>query len=223
MKQFFSAGVGMRLLGVCVLAAALAGCASRDVVTPKFQAAVNPTQGVPIRIEQVQDARAFQIKPPVPSTPSLMNDNISDEATRSRAFGRKRGPYGIAMGDLLVDEGNTVTTMAKTAVARAFQEAGYRVVDAKDPDYAQAAPVNVRIDKLWVWMEMSVASWNMKSNYELVLTGPVPALQQGLMVSKQVALGRVVFTTDEKWIRVFDRTLTDMSSTLKKTLVNAKP
>lgn len=223
MTQFFSAGVGMRLLGVCVLAAALAGCGtSRDVVTPKFQAVANPTQGLPIRIEQVKDARTFQVQPPQPSTPSLMSDDISDESTRSRAFGRKRGLYGLAMGDLLVDQGTTIATLTETAIAGAFREAGYRVLDVKDPNYAQAAPVTVRIEKLWVWMEMGVPFWKLKSEYQVVLSGSLPALQNGLVVNQQIAHSRSLLT-EEKWTAMLDKTLSELSSKLKKPLGAAKP
>jgi hypothetical protein len=214
--------MSLRLLGVCVLVLAMTGCATRDVLTPTFQTAANPNQGVPVRIEQIKDDRVFQVSPPLPSTPSLMDNNISDESIRSRAFGRKRGPYGIAMGDLLVEEGKTIASVSHTAIARAFREAGYRVVEPGEADYAAAAPITVRINKLWLWMEMTIGMWNLKSSYEVVLTGPVPGLQNGLVVNQDIPHGRAFFTTDQKWTGMLDKTLTEMYSKVKKALLIAK-
>src|SRR4051812_33678497 len=110
-----SSFISMRVLALCLVVGALAGCATgRDVITPKFEAAENPAQGVPVRIVKVEDTRSFEIKPGTPSTPSLMDDNLNDGAIRSRAIARKRNGYGMALGDILVPEGQTIAQLTET-------------------------------------------------------------------------------------------------------------
>jgi len=216
-----SSAISARLLGMCVVVAALAGCATgRDVITPKFDAASNPAQGVPVRIEKVEDARIFQVKPGSPSTPSLMDDNLSDEPIRSRAIARKRNGYGMALGDILLPEGQTVAKLTETVIARSFRENGFRVVAASDPDYARATPVNVRINKLWAWLEMGFVL-GVASNYEVVLTGPIAPLQQGLTVSGQIKETALV-VTEGVWSGIISKSLEDMYAQLKAKLGPAR-
>ncbi|QEI08234.1 flagellar biosynthesis protein [Pigmentiphaga aceris] len=217
-----SALISVRVMGICLAVAALAGCATgRDVIAPKFDAAVNPAQGVPVRIEKVEDARIFQIKPGSPSTPSLMDDNLSDEAIRSRAIARKRNGYGMALGDILVPEGQTIASLTQTVVARAFRENGFRVVAPTDADYARATPVTVRVNKLWAWLEMGFVL-GVSSNYEVVLTGPIGPLQQGLTVNGQIRETAMV-VTESVWSGIISKSLEDMYTNLKSRIGTAKP
>ena len=216
-----SSSISVRFLGICLAVAALAGCATgRDVIAPKFEAAVNPAQGVPVRIVKVDDTRNFQVKPGSPSTPSLMDDNLNDEAIRSRAIARKRNGYGMALGDILVPEGQTVSTLTETVVARAFRESGFRVVAANDADYASAVPVTVRINKLWAWLEMGFVL-GVSSNYEVVLAGPIAPLQQGLTVSGQIKQTALV-VTESVWVDIISKSLEDMYGNLKTKLTAGK-
>lgn len=213
--------ISARFLGICLVAAALAGCATgRDVITPKFEAAVNPSQGVPVRIVKVEDARNFQVKPGTPSTPSLMDDNLNDEAIRSRAIARKRNGYGMALGDILVPEGQTIAKLTETVIARAFRENGFRVVSANDADYASAAPVTVRVNKLWAWVEMGFVL-SVSSNYEVVLSGPVAPLQQGLTVNGQIKESAMM-VTEGVWSDIISKSLEDMYGNLKAKLAAGK-
>lgn len=212
-----ASSINVRFLGICLLAATLAGCATgRDVITPKFDAAINPAQGVAVRIEKIEDARNFQVKPGSPSTPSLMDDNLSDESIRSRAIARKRNGYGMALGDILVPEGQTVATLTETVIARSFRENGFRVVTKSDPDYARATPVTVRINKLWAWLEMGFVL-GVASNYEVVLTGPIAPLQQGLTVNGQIRETALV-VTEGVWSGIISKSLEDMYTNLKAKL-----
>jgi hypothetical protein len=216
-----SSFISMRFLGLCLVAGTLAGCATgRDVISPKVEAAVNPAQGVPVRIVKVEDTRSFQVKPGTPSTPSLMDDNLNDEAIRSRAIARKRNGYGMALGDILVPEGETVSKLTETVIARAFRESGFRVVSANDADYANATPVTVRINKLWAWIEMGFVL-SVSSNYEVVLAGPIAPLQQGLTVSGQVKESAMV-VTEAVWSGIISKSLEDMYAKVKAQLTAGK-
>jgi hypothetical protein len=115
----------------CVL---LTGCAttrgSLDVRVPVLE---NPSSELAFRIPEVIDARRFEAKPPDPSIPSLKNSNeINDPKITSRAIARKRNSYGMAMGDILLPEGHTVSGVTSDAIVRAFRLAGYRVLDQGD-------------------------------------------------------------------------------------------
>jgi hypothetical protein len=149
-----------------------------------------------------------------------MDDNLNDEAIRSRAIARKRIGYGMALGDILVPEGQTVSTLTETVVARAFRESGFRVVAANDADYASAVPVTVRINKLWAWLEMGFVL-GVSSNYEVVLAGPVAPLQQGLTVNGQIKQTALV-VTESVWVDIISKSLDDMYTNLKAKLSAGK-
>jgi len=216
-----SSSISVRFLGICLAVAALAGCVTRsEVVAPKVETAVNPAQGVPVRLVKVEDTRNFRVNPASPSAPSLIDDKLNDEAIRLRAIARKRDGQGMALGDILVPKGQTVSTLTETVVARAFRESGFRVVAANDAHYASAVPVTVRINKLWAWVEMGAVPV-VSSNYEVVLAGPIAPLQQGLTVNGQVKETAPV-VTESVWSGIISKSLEDMYSNLKTKLSAGK-
>jgi hypothetical protein len=213
----------MRLLGASLAIAVLAGCVStRDTVAPRFDAAVNPAQGIPVRIDKVEDLRNFQVKPASPATPSLMNDQISDEATRARAFGRKRNSYGMALGDVLLPEGQTVAGMTEAVVTRSLRESGYRVVSRQDADYAQAKPLSVRVNKLWVWQDLTAFAGGLVTDYDVVVTDPTGAAQQGVAVSGAIKARALDSWNEGLWPHGIRIGLEEINTKLKAALAAAR-
>lgn len=142
---------------VLLVAALLAGCAtSRSELKLAGPGPAPTAQAVKARsvvIRSVRDDRVFAEKPADPSTPSLGFGGAAQasDAVKARAVGRKRGGFGQAMGDVLLEEGQTVTGVVRDNLAAAFRTAGYRVA----PDVASAGAdpllVDVRVRKFWSW------------------------------------------------------------------------
>ena len=76
---------------------------------PSNSATVN-ANGKEIFIESVTDERIFQENPKSQDIPSLGLGGSANatEIIRKRAIGRKRNTYGKALGDILLEEGQTV-------------------------------------------------------------------------------------------------------------------
>ncbi|HAY50028.1 hypothetical protein [Thalassospira sp.] len=145
----------LKLIAVLGCVAFLGACAtSRSVVQIEEPDTIeNPTEGVEVRILEVNDKRQFEIDPPRPDIPSLANDEIDDDAITARAYARKRNTYGMALGDVLIPEGKTVADAIAKTVENGFQAAGYRVLTPVDPNYDKAADVKVDIAEFWSWFE----------------------------------------------------------------------
>lgn len=142
-----------RILGVAALVL-LAGCATNraevdvDVLPPATTQAPAPSNGKVVYISAV-DERVFQIKPTRFDVPSLKYDEIDDKSITERAIARKRNNYNMAIGDVLLPKGRTVSQLVGDAVASAYRQAGYEVVSA--PTTGNAKEVNVKIIEFWSW------------------------------------------------------------------------
>lgn len=152
-------GKSVGLLAVC-LSVSLAGCAtSRSEI--KLQApTVAPSSatvaktGRVVVIKSVEDERVFVQAPPDPSTPSL-GFGGSDQATaqvKSQAIGRKRNGFGKALGDVLLEQGQTVQGVVRKNLEAALEQGGYQVKSLAD---AGTNPVvlDVHIKKFWAWFQ----------------------------------------------------------------------
>ncbi|MEN8304237.1 MAG: hypothetical protein ABFQ64_09215 [Campylobacterota bacterium] len=131
------------------------GCAlKRDEISLHMPASEKPSNdnGHTVYINSVIDKRMFELKPALPSTPSLDPDELGNEEIRSRAIARKRNTYGKALGDIVLKDGQTIPSVIKDAVKLAFLEAGYNVIENKENTTNKTFIVDVQIDKFWSWM-----------------------------------------------------------------------
>jgi len=116
-----------RLLIVAVFTSVffLSGCAtSRAIIDVPMPASgeVSKSNGKEIYINSVTDLRVFEVKPPVPSTPSLDPSEEQGDKIKQRAIARKRSGYGMGLGDILLPEGKTVESLITAALKQAFIE-----------------------------------------------------------------------------------------------------
>lgn len=198
---------------IAVLIAAtvvLSGCAvSRSEI--KVAAAAAPTTATVTKahavvIRSVQDERVFENAPPVASTPSLGGEGADKApvAIKERAIARKRNSYGKAMGDVLLQEGQSVSGLVRENLTSAFQQLGYRVTDetnaGRDP-----LIVDVRIKKFWSWMQPGFWALTLNSNIETTLS--VSGAKADTTVSVQVQESRQI-ATDGAWLEIVDKGLT---------------
>jgi len=146
-----------RLLIVAVFTSVffLSGCAtSRAIIDVPMPASgeVSKSNGKEIYINSVTDLRVFEVKPPVPSTPSLDPSEEQGDKIKQRAIARKRSGYGMGLGDILLPEGKTVESLITAALKQAFIEKGYSVLNKKEQITDNAYIADVKINKLWSWM-----------------------------------------------------------------------
>ncbi len=135
----------------------LSGCATnRGVVRLEQAAAQAPVQatGKTVFIDTVTDRREFQENPSSQDIPSL-GFGGSAAATadiKRRAIARKRNTFGRALGDILLEEGQTVETVIRDALKRSFAELGYTVLENKQDVTKGTLVVDASILKFWSYM-----------------------------------------------------------------------
>jgi len=207
-----------RLIRVAVvlvlLMGALSACAvGRSVVD--IQAPVStasaPPSGPAVKITDVRDLRQFEVNPRDPSQPSLGDaDEIKNPAITSRAIGRKRNGYGMAIGDVALPEGTTVMVLVRGAVQKALQDQGYRVVTEGSPDYPTAAPLTVSITQFWAWFTPGFEV-TAQSKSAIIMSG-----DQLLTTSPAAAEGYARYGTvavfESTWKDVVERGVADLST-----------
>ena len=116
--------------------------------------------GPAVKIVSVTDSRKFVWPHEAGDceTPSVDGEKmLNDTATKARAFTRQgactKGEWAQhAM--VMVPEGQTVADVVKQAVATGFEEAGYRVVSASDPN-----ALSVKIDIKNFWVSRQLGAW----------------------------------------------------------------
>ena len=158
---------------------ALTGCAtSRSEiklsvpVTTSANSASSPGKTAVIRL--VKDERVFEEVPQDPSTPSLGLEGSTQATaeTKSRAIGRKRNTFGKALGDVLLQSGQTVESVIRENLRAALEQAGYQV---KTEDTAGPSPlvVEVHIKQFWAWFQPGFWALTLKANIstDLILSG----------------------------------------------------
>jgi hypothetical protein len=189
----------------------LAGCAtsrseialhSPRVVAPA--ATTNSEQRVVV-IGTITDERTFEEAPSDPSTPSL-GFGGADKATadvKSRAIGRKRNGYGKALGDVLLQPGQTVESEIKENLTAAFMQAGYQVKDQADAG-PSALVVDVHIKQFWSWFTPGFWAVTLSSNIATDLA--FKGAQAPMAVSSHVE-DKHAAATESDWIEITDKGL----------------
>jgi hypothetical protein len=164
--------------------ALLSACATnRSEITIPPQASTQPASGVAVVVDPV-DARRFEGAPSSPSIPSLKEfSQINDKQITSRALARKRGSYGLALGDVLLLPPQTVASLVGAAVTAGLRDSGYRVLDANDPAYASAPRITVQIVQFWSWVTPGFAQIKRDNVTDLTLQGNLAAFATPVTIS----------------------------------------
>ncbi|MFP3517115.1 flagellar biosynthesis protein [Pseudomonas sp. SIMBA_077] len=190
-----------RFLGVAALVL-LAGCATNraevdvDVLPPSTTQTPAPSNGKVVYISAV-DERIFQIKPTSFDVPSLKYDEIDDKSITERAIARKRNNYNMAIGDVLLPKGRTVSQLVGDAVASAYRQAGYEVVST--PTTRNAKEVNVKIVEFWSWSGAEGVLDKVIRNQSVLQINPAGAPQYTV---KTLVQGNAKVVTNEDWKKI---------------------
>lgn len=198
-------------LAILCFCGMLAGCAtsrseiklhSPTIVVPTTAAA--STQQVVV-IGKITDERVFEQAPNDPSTPSLGFGGAgkATDDVKARAFGRKRNTWGQALGDVLLQPGQTVESVIRENLVAAFQQAGYQVKGEGD---AGASPlmVDVHIKQFWAWFTPGFWAVTLSNNIttDLVINGTgTPVVVNTHVEDKHAA------ATESDWMQIVDKGL----------------
>ncbi|GAB2583135.1 hypothetical protein GCM10027066_25760 [Dyella jejuensis] len=156
-------------------------------------------------IGKITDDRVFEDAPDEPSTPSLGFGGVgkATDDVKARAVARKRNTYGKALGDVLLQPGQTVESVIRENLMAAFQQAGYQVKSVGDAGPAPLV-VDVRITKFWAWFDPGFWAITLNDNIatDLIFHGAgAPVVVSTHVEDKRQA------ATDDAWIKVVDQGL----------------
>jgi hypothetical protein len=203
-----------KILGLSVLLSVslLTGCAtSRSEVklnTPVMGATESslPATAPTAAIQVILDERKFEQAPSNPGIPSLGFEGSASATAgvKSRAIARKRNGFGQAMGDVLLQDGQTVENVVRDNLTVALRQAGYRVVDVASAT-ERTMILDVHVKQFWAWMQPGFWALTMHGDIETDLnSSSATAGPTNIIVhhteSRQIA-------TDGTWIEVVNKAL----------------
>lgn len=216
----------LALAAALPLALSLTGCATSrselQISAPATTPAVSVQSGKTVYIRSVKDARVFEESPSNPSTPSLGFDSLKspDASTiKQRAIARKRNGFGQAMGDILLDEGQTVEGMVGNAIKSAFGEAGYAVINNSADAKPDTLIVDARIDKFWAWMKPGFWALTLSADIatDVSVGSQAGDKKLGGTVSSHAEHSRQT-AMEGNWIELYQEALATYSANLKALL-----
>ncbi|MHA6639057.1 flagellar biosynthesis protein [Stutzerimonas frequens] len=208
MKSAFLSSLKSSLL--VVLAVSMVGCATSRSVVDVTVPVLTGTTGQKVVITTI-DERAFEAKPRSADIPSLKGGEINDSSITGRAYARKRNGYGMALGDVVLPSGRTVSQLVGSAVANAYTQSGYQVVEGPGADARQ---VTVHVKEFWTWFSPGFASVsvNNKANLTIETDGRAP-----MAIATEVNDG-MQFVTDSDWANVTSQGLQEVTAAVGKKL-----
>jgi hypothetical protein len=205
------------LLWPALLVPLVAGCAvGRSTVEITAPSAVNPIGGAYVKIVSVDDLRRFEAKPDDAGTPSLQDAaEITDPSITARAIARKRGGFGLALGDILLPPGQSVANLVRAAAQKALADKGYDVVEAGSPHYAAAMPLSIDIVQLWSWFSPGFSSVRIDFKGALNLHGAgVLGRDPTTVTSHATHEGLAIFEAD--WTNLVQAGVEDLSRRIEE-------
>lgn len=203
-----------RFLLAAACLALLGGCATNrsymKLDVSRGSATVASASGKSVVIDAVQDARRFEENPSDPSVPSLKKGDQYklDAEERKRAIARKRNGFGKAIGDILLEDGQTVETLTRDLVADGFARHGYQVVAAGATAPSGAVHVNVKIDEFWAWFTPGMWTVDMEGKlHALISTSTGAQLDVRAYGKNSGASGK-----EDNWREAYERAFRDFAA-----------
>ena len=221
--RLFSKPLSFTWLAAVPFLLVLGGCATDRSNLKIGQAetvqAVAPLTGKSVLVRNVRDARVFEEKPGNPSTPSMgFGDLASADAERlkKRAIGRKRNTFGQALGDVMLDEGQTVEGMVSKSIKDAFAESGYAIIDNPSLAKPETLIVDARIDRFWAWVKPGFWALTFSGDIstDLAVTTQTGERKLNTVVSSHAEQSRQT-GVESNWIEIYDEALAIYRASLK--------
>lgn len=154
--------------------------------------------------------------PPSPDIPSLGQGGISNHNTelRSRAIGRKRNGYGKALGDVFLDEDNSVHDLVKNILTIVLSEYGYKTYDINSNYPSDAVIIDITINKFWSWID--IGFWSIGIEAEIDTDAIITHNDNKTTSISARTSKRVMAATDAAWKETIDLVLQDYKSNAEK-------
>jgi uncharacterized lipoprotein YajG len=194
------------VIATVILCAGLIGCATTrselSIAAPAPAKVPAAKTGKTIYIRTVTDGRVFEQAPKQANIPSLGFEG-AEKATaeiRARAIGRKRGGFGKAFGDVLLEEGQTVSGLVRQHLTRALEQAGYQVVN----DAANAPALDVHIKQFWTWV--SPGFWQISLTTHITTDLAFSGQPNPIVIDMEKKEGFLVIVESD-WIKVVGQAL----------------
>lgn len=211
---------GPSLGALLLLLGLVGGCGWTGVVQTTREVPPNPSVADGNAwVVRVWDRRVFKPASHLSSTPSLSWDLRDDETIRARVIGRRQANKGP---NLLLPEGQTISTLVGDAVVSAFREAGYTVIRDRWelPEGDDARAVAVQVYELWTWDDWNPSGAVRRHEFRarVGLVAPVRPFEKGLAVCGEHM--RVSGGSSEKvWRRTVVEGMSDLSKNIHAHLV----
>lgn len=164
-------------IAIVLLGLNTSGCATNrsevTLNTTANRAVVNvPSNGRKVVLKEVLDERSFQDGSSDPSVPSLGFEGSAQASAmvKERAVARKRNSFGKALGDVVLQEGQTVSKLVREVTTQALADAGYVVV-SDVADAGGATSIDIKIRQFWSWMTPGFWSLTFENKIEAALNG----------------------------------------------------
>lgn len=208
------------LLAIAILS--LTGCATnRGIVGLKLPETITQSQanGKQIFIKSVIDKREFQENPKTQDIPSLGFGGAanSSEEIKKRAIARKRNSYGKALGDILLEEGQTVETVITDSLKRSFSEIGYQVIENENKIKHDTIIINATIQKFWAYMTPGFWAITLTSDISTKIIINEPS-KDG-MKTKEITVkseGKYQVASGGNWMEIIHKSLQKYITEVKK-------
>jgi len=206
-------GTIFRFVIVASLCVVVVGCAtSRSEIKLSGATAGNSlttaAAGKTVVVRAVTDERVFEEAPSDPSIPSLGFEGAATASTdvKARAIGRKRNSYGKALGDILLESGQTVEGVVREHLTVALKQAGYELKPSNSDAASTPLVLDVHIKQFWAWLQPGFWAITLSAKIAVDLDVAEAATPTRISViaedSRQVA-------SDSAWMEIVDKALRD--------------
>ena len=175
-----------------------------------------PTGDIPaatkgtVYIATVSDQRKFANKPSDPSTPSINGDVTTlSAAQKDRMIGRQRSGFGMAMGDIALPEGDSVTKRVRLLLEEGLKRRGCQI--SSEP----VAPVSisVSVNEFWAWMTPGFFALTFEARLSCTVTVTKPDGSVTFVV-KGYGKNHGQIAKDGNWQEAYDPAFEDFISNL---------
>lgn len=200
-----------------------AGCATSRGYIKLDMPPVDSTAkiGKQVLIRSVSDNREFQDNPASPDIPLLGFGGIQQvsKEIKSRAIARKRNTYGKALGDILLEEGQTVEMVIYEELKNSLYALGYAVVDNKAEATQDTIIMDVSIDKFWAWFSPGFWAITIKGEIATTIDVFMPGRNEKKIIYAS-AINKGQVASEANWKKVYRMVLEDYVTKAKEEFKN---